>query len=58
MQTLDVERVLRAAVTAKKSMAVDAAVKAITGWVNINSKERRVRFGSRFWLERERKGLY
>lgn len=43
VQTLDVSRVLRAAVAARKSMNVEATVLSITSWVNINSKDRRVR---------------
>ncbi|KAG2451828.1 hypothetical protein HYH02_003604 [Chlamydomonas schloesseri] len=44
VQTLNVERVLWAAVAARKSMNVDAAVKSIISWVNLNSKDRRAVF--------------
>ncbi|KAG2492902.1 hypothetical protein HYH03_008816 [Edaphochlamys debaryana] len=44
VQTLNVERVLCAAVAARKSMNVEATVKAITSWVNINSKDRKTVF--------------
>ncbi|KAG2441727.1 hypothetical protein HXX76_003342 [Chlamydomonas incerta] len=44
VQTLNVERVLWAAVAARKSMNVDAAVKSIICWVNLNSKDRRAVF--------------
>ncbi|EFJ44379.1 hypothetical protein VOLCADRAFT_118752 [Volvox carteri f. nagariensis] len=44
VQTLNVSRVLRAAVAARKSMNVEATVLSITSWVNLNSKDRRAVF--------------
>ncbi|KXZ52570.1 hypothetical protein GPECTOR_9g614 [Gonium pectorale] len=44
VQTLNVSRVLRAAVNARKSMNVEATVRSITCWVNLNSKDRRAVF--------------
>ncbi|GLC75104.1 hypothetical protein PLESTF_001594300 [Pleodorina starrii] len=44
VQTLNVSRVLRAAVAARKSMNVEATVLSVTSWVNLNSKDRRAVF--------------
>lgn len=41
VQNLDVRRVLTAAVRARKSMNMEATVKSITAWVDINSKDKR-----------------
>ena len=43
LQTLDVERVLWAAVRAGKAYNVEAAVTSIINWVDINSKDKKVR---------------